>query len=143
MKKILFITGFIFINILSFAQKNMVAGETKETIKQDPDQVFTIVEQMPSFPGGTEAMMKYIRDVLVYPKADRDNGVSGSCYITFVVEKDGSISNVRVLRGISGAQACNEEAIRIVNTMPKWIPGKQNGVLVRVQYNIPVKFTLQ
>ncbi len=142
MKKIVFITGFIFTSLLSFAQKDIVVGATKETIKQDPDEVFTIVEEMPSFPGGNEAMMKYIRDVQVYPKADRDNGVSGSCYIRFVVEKDGTISNVKILRGISGAQACDEEAVRIVKSMPRWSPGKQNGVLVRVQFNIPVKFTL-
>ncbi len=103
----------------------------------------TIVEQMPGFPGGDGEMMKYIQKNVQYPQVEKEAGISGTCYVTFVVEKDGSITDVKVLRGVSGGPGCDKEAMRVVKSMPTWKAGKQNGREVRVQFNLPIKFTLR
>jgi protein TonB len=84
--------------------------------------------------------MKYLQDNIRYPAIARESGIQGTIYITFVVERDGSITDVKVLRGIGGG--CDEEAIRVVQNMPKWTPGKQRGRPVRVQFSMPIRFTL-
>lgn len=114
-------------------------AQEEEEIKDE--QVFVVVESMPSFPGGQAALMNYLSSNLKYPVAAREMGVSGRVFLTFVVEKDGSVTDIQVLRGIGGG--CDEEAVRVVKSMPKWIPGKQRNVPVRVRFNLPVKFTLQ
>lgn len=103
----------------------------------------TIVEQMPAFPGGEAEMMKYIQKNVQYPQVEKEAGISGTCYVTFVVEKDGNITDVKILRGVSGGKGCDNEAMRVVKSMPNWKPGKQNGREVRVQFNLPIKFTLR
>lgn len=103
-------------------------------------EIFTVVEQNPSFPGGDAARMKYLGNNIKYPQMARESGIQGVVYVTFVVEPDGSITNVRILRGIGGG--CDEESIRVVKSMPRWTPGKQRGKPVRVQFNMPIKFTL-
>jgi len=103
------------------------------------DAPLTIVEQMPEYIGGESARNKFIQENIVYPRKKSER-ISGTCYITFVVEKDGSVTGVKLLRGISGGADYGEEAMRVIAMMPNWIPGKQNGKLVRVQYNIPIKF---
>ncbi len=105
------------------------------------EKPFTIVEQMPEFPGGTESMMRYIATNIKYPAMARESGISGIVFVSFVVNKKGEITEVKILRGIGGG--CDEEAIRVVKSMPSWIPGKQNGKAVPVQFNLPIKFTLQ
>jgi protein TonB len=109
----------------------------------DPDEgkVFTIVEEMPTFPGGEEKMLEYIQRNTKYPAVARENNITGRVYVSFVVDKDGKINNVKVLRGIGGG--CDEEAIRVVKSMPDWKAGKQNGRAVQVQFNLPVNFTLK
>jgi protein TonB len=113
--------------------------QEEEEIKED--QVFVVVESMPSFPGGNVELMKYLNSNLKYPNLAKEMNISGRVFVTFVVEKDGSVTDVQVLRGIGGG--CDEEAVRVVRNMPKWIPGKQRNVPVRVRFNLPVKFTLQ
>ncbi len=103
----------------------------------------TIVEQMPAFPGGELEMMKYIQKNVQYPQVEKEAGISGTCYVTFVVEKNGSITDVKVLRGVSGGPGCDKEAQRVVKAMPAWKAGKQNGREVRVQFNLPIKFILR
>jgi len=107
----------------------------------EEEQVFVIVESMPSFPGGEVARIKYLNKNIKYPNLSRESGIQGRVFLTFVVEKDGSISNVKILRGIGGG--CDEEAIRVIQNMPKWIPGKQRNIPVRVQFNMPIRFVLQ
>ncbi len=107
----------------------------------EEEQIFTIVEEMPSFPGGEEELFKYLGKTIKYPQMATDAGISGVVYVTFVVGKDGKITDVRVLRGIGGG--CDEEAIRVVKSMPPWKPGKQRGKPVTVQYNLPIRFTLR
>jgi protein TonB len=116
-------------------------GPGNEIIDDGPAQVFTIVEQMPEFPEGEEGLFKYLSKNIKYPSMAKDNGISGTVYVTFVVEGNGQITDVKKLRGIGGG--CDEEAIRVVKSMPSWKPGKQNGKAVRVQYNLPIKFTLR
>lgn len=104
-------------------------------------EIFTVVESMPKFPGGPGAMMKYLGQNIEYPQMARESGINGRVFVTFVVETDGRVTDIKVLRGIGGG--CDEEAIRVVKNMPKWNPGKQRGKPVRVQFNLPIKFTLQ
>jgi TonB family protein len=105
------------------------------------EQVFTIVEEMPSFPGGEAELFKYLGRNLNYPQTARNDGVSGVVYLTFVVEKNGRLRDAKVLRGIGGG--CDEEAVRVVSTMPAWKPGRQSGRPVNVQYNLPIRFSLR
>lgn len=107
----------------------------------EEQEIFQVVESMPEFPGGEEARIKFLRDNIKYPQMARESGIQGTVYVTFVVEIDGRVTGVRVLRGIGGG--CDEEAVRVVKAMPRWIPGKQRGKPVRVQFNMPIKFTLQ
>jgi protein TonB len=117
-------------------------GTGNQVVEPVIEAPLTIVEQMPTFPGGEEEMMKFIRKSVNYPQVEREAGISGTCYVTFVVEKDGSITDVKVLRGVSGGPGCDKEAQRVIKAMPSWKPGKQNGREVRVQFNLPIKFTL-
>jgi len=104
-------------------------------------EVFLIVEEPPTFPGGEAALYKWLGENLKYPEEAKELGIQGRVFVAFVVEPDGSTSNAVVKRGIGGG--CDEEAIRIVKAMPKWGAGKQRGQPVRVQFNLPIKFTLQ
>lgn len=104
-------------------------------------EIFTVVEEQPGYPGGEDSRIAFLQQNIKYPEEAKELGIQGKVFVTFVVEVDGSITDVRVLRGIGGG--CDEEAIRVVKSMPKWIPGKQRGVPVRVQFNLPIKFTLQ
>jgi len=104
-------------------------------------EIFQIVESMPDFPGGDEARLTYLRDNIKYPQIARESNISGTVHVTFVVEKDGRVTDIRILRGIGGG--CDEEAMRVIKAMPRWKPGKQRGKPVRVQFNMPIKFTLQ
>ncbi|MBR5635066.1 MAG: energy transducer TonB [Prevotella sp.] len=118
----------------------------KETVAQpepkpEPEKVFEVVEQMPSFPGGDAALMQYLSNNIKYPVVAQENGVQGRVVVSFVVEKDGSITDVKVVRSVD--PSLDKEAQRVVKSMPKWIPGKQNGSAVRVKYNVPVSFKLQ
>jgi len=101
---------------------------------------FTVVEEQPVFPGGDEARIKFLQSNIKYPEEAKELGIQGKVYITFVVETDGSLTDIKVLRGIGGG--CDEETIRVIKKMPKWIPGKQRGIPVRVQFNLPVNFNL-
>ncbi len=105
------------------------------------NKIFDVVEQMPSFPGGNAALMKYLSDNVKYPVVAQENGVQGRVVVSFVVEKDGHITDVKVVRSVD--PSLDKEAARVVKSMPTWIPGKQNGSAVRVKYNVPVSFRLQ
>jgi TonB family protein len=129
----------IFLFILFFSSLTTCSYSQIDTSKKE--QAFTMVEQMPSFPGGEVEMMKFIQKNVVYPQYEKEKGISGTCYVTFVIEKDGSVDNITVLRGVPNGFNCDKEAMRVVSIMPKWTPGKQNGQEVRVQFNLPIKFT--
>ena len=121
----------------------IIPQEATGVVEPASDAPLAIVEQMPTFPGGETEMMKFIQKNVQYPQMEKEAGISGTCYITFVVEKDGSITGVDKLRGVSGGPGCDKEAIRVVKLMPAWNVGKQNGRAVRVQFNLPIKFSLR
>ena len=112
-----------------------------EPPKVEEAKVFDVVEQMPSFPGGQAALMQWLSSNIKYPVVAEENGVQGRVVCTFVVEKDGSITDVKVVRGVD--PSLDKEAVRVLKQMPHWIPGKQNGSAVRVKYTVPVTFRLQ
>ena len=112
-----------------------------EPPKEEETKVFDVVEQMPSFPGGPSALMQYLSSNIKYPVVAEENGVQGRVVCTFVVERDGSITDVRVIKSVD--PSLDKEAVRVVKSMPKWIPGKKNGSAVRVKYTVPVTFRLQ
>jgi len=95
---------------------------------------------MPQFPGGEEARTKYMINTIKYPAEAKEKGLQGTVYVGFIVEKDGSISNVKVQRGIGNP--CDLESLRVIQAMPKWTPGTQNGKPVRVQFTVPISFKL-
>ena len=128
--------------ILKVTQR--VADEPVKPAEEKPEvenKVFEVVEQMPSFPGGPAALMKYLSENIKYPVVAQENGVQGRVVVSFVVERDGSITDVKVARSVD--PSLDREAMRVVRSMPHWIPGKQNGSAVRVKYNVPVSFRLQ
>jgi len=103
------------------------------------EQIYLVVEQSPEFQGDM-TLNEYLAANIVYPRLAKESGITGTVYVQFVVEADGSISNVKLARGIGGD--CDEEAIRVVKNMPRWKPGKQNGRAVRVSFTLPIKFLL-
>ena len=113
----------------------------KEKMQPDKNGVYQIVEEMPVFPGGEQALMDYVSKNVVYPNEAQEKGISGRVFVSFIVEKDGSVNEVEVVRGIGGG--CDEESVRVVKAMPKWNPGKMKGETVRVSYMMPINFKLQ
>ena len=108
---------------------------------ESTEKTFEVVEQMPTFSGGDAALMKYLSENIKYPKAAEKAGEQGRVVVNFIVEKDGAISNVNVVRSVT--PTLDAEAVRVIKAMPKWVPGKQDGQSVRVKYNVPVSFRLQ
>ena len=123
-----------------FSSVTLMAQEVDSTTETQEEEVYSIVETMPSFPGGQTALNAYIQENLKYPQSALEDGIQGRVYVNFVVEKDGSISNVKVNRGIGGG--CDEEAVRVVKAMPRWVPGVQRDQTVRVSYMMPIVFKL-
>lgn len=125
---------------------NRVSGvEAEVPINQVPPQkeespVYKVVEQLPSYPGGQVALMDYFKNNLKYPVIAYENGIQGRVIIQFIVEKDGSVSSAKYIRGVD--PSLDKEAMRIVNAMPKWIPGKQNGETVRCYIALPIEFKI-
>ena len=122
-------------------ETSMTAKPSKNEILSPNDSVYNQPEVMPEFPGGMEAMMKYLSENIKYPELAKEKNTQGRVLVTFIVEKNGSISNVKVVKGIGNG--CDEEAVRVISAMPKWKPGKQNGKTVRVSFAIPISFKLQ
>ncbi len=113
----------------------------KEEEEEETAEVFFIVEDMPEFPGGEMALRAFIGNAIKYPVIAQENGIQGKVYVTFVVGKDGSVSNAVIARGVDAS--LDKEALRVVNTLPKWKAGKQRGKPVNVSYTVPINFQLQ
>lgn len=124
-----------------YAQEEVVVPAPVAPPITDPDAPLLLVEQMPEYPGGQQAMFAFISKELKYPEEAIDNGIEGTVVISFVVERDGSIGEAKVLRGLGGG--CSEEALRVVKSMPTWRPGVQGGKVVRTSFNLPIRFKLQ
>lgn len=105
------------------------------------NEVFAIVEEMPQFPGGDMALLKYISDHMDYPTIAVENGIQGKVYVYFVIDENGNVTNASIARGVD--PSLDKEALRVINSLPKWRPGKQRGKPVKVSYNVPINFQLQ
>jgi protein TonB len=114
--------------------------EVVQETTEDEDKIFMVVEQQAEYPGGLESMAKFLQKNVKYPAAARRMGIEGSVFVSFVVDKEGKISDPQVVKGISAE--CDKEAIRVVNLMPPWKPGKQNGRAVKSRFVLPIKFKL-
>lgn len=137
-----FIIFFLFFSVACFGQ-----NDKKGTIKVKKVEVDTAIyptpDKLPEFPGGNQAMGSFVSTNLTYPDSARQYGLSGTCYITFVVEVDGTKSNFKVVKGVKDCPICDQDAINVIKKMPKFMPGMKDGVPVRVTYNIPVNFRLK
>ena len=139
--------GILFVNTKDYVKNgkkelvsvNVTAKKPQEE-EAEPKGVFDVVEQMPEFPGGAVEMMKFLNENVKYPEAASKAGTQGRVIVQFIVEADGSITNVKVLKNVS--DEIDAEAVRVINAMPKWKPGSQSGKPVRVKYTIPVTFRL-
>lgn len=138
MKKIL---KHLLLLLIAFSCLNSRAQSSGTDSLPTKREIYIIVEEMPSFPGGEENLYKYLANNIRYPVYERDNGLSGKVYISFVVEPDGSISNIAMLKEIPGAPGFTKEAIRLISEMPKWEPGKQKGIAVPVHFNLPITWS--
>lgn len=125
-----------FIDVAPVITTNVAEEEEEEETK-----VFFIVEEMPEFPGGELALRQFIANAIKYPVIAQENGIQGKVYVTFVVDADGGISDAKIARGVD--PSLDKEALRVVNMLPKWKPGKQRGKPVRVSYTVPINFVLQ
>jgi protein TonB len=126
--------------------KDIVAPPTEEVkgpTETAAPEIFTIVEEQAEFPGGIAAMQKYLGSNIQYPAMAREAGISGKCFLKFVVNENGDISNVEVLKGVPGCSDCDKEAVRVVKSMPKWKPAKMTGRSVKCYFNLPVSFKIQ
>lgn len=122
-------------------QEQVVVKEPEPVVQHKEDEIFVAVEQQAEFPGGQAALMKWLGNNIRYPEAAAQNDIQGRVIVKFVVEKDGSIGNVTVVKGVD--KDLDREAVRVCKKMPKWQPGKNNGVAVRSYFNLPVTFKLQ
>ncbi|MBQ5891053.1 MAG: energy transducer TonB [Bacteroidales bacterium] len=132
MKRFLLLLSAIFLTNIAFCQNEVKVS--------DDDAIFFVVEVQPEFPGGMDSMYAYIVKNLKYPEAAKEKGIEGRVFVSFIIEKDGSISNILIKRAIGGG--CEEAAVEMIKNMPKWKPGKQRGKPVRFQFVLPIKFEL-
>ena len=134
----------LFLLLLSFTATTLFAQAFDSSVQPTiTDSLYAKAEEMPSFPGGQSAMYSFVQKNLVYPQVEKEASIQGTCYVNFIVEKDGKITNVTITKGVDKGPGCDAECIRLANSMPHWIPGKQNGKTVRVNFNMPIKFLLR
>ena len=136
-------TESIEVNTEETEQEVVIAAPVEAPVEEEEEEViFVVVEKMPEFPGGQQALFKYLSENVKYPVIAQENGIQGRVICQFVVNKDGSIVEVEVVRS-GGDPSLDKEAVRVIKSMPKWKPGKQRGKAVRVKYTVPVNFRLQ
>lgn len=141
MKRVLFLTTALVLSFLSTAQTPQKTSVARPSVSTEQEEsIFTVVEQMPEYPGGMEALYQFLAANIKYPGGPEDC-VSGKVIVSFVIEKDGTVSDAKVVRKLH--PAFDAEALRVVKLMPKWEPGRQEGKPVRVQFNLPINFNLK
>lgn len=145
MKNIIFSVAMLLISNQSFSQtenSEQVIQAPKAVEEAPQEETFVIVEQMPEFPGGQAALMQYLSSNINYPEECRKMGVEGKVFVKFIIDKSGSIYDPQILRGVADGKLLEKEALRVVNAMPKWKPGKQKGKEVSVYFTLPISFKL-
>jgi len=130
-----------FFGIFLFLSTVICEANGQVPVNDSTAKPYIAVDHMPQFPGGESALTKYLREHVRYPDEARKNNITGRVYVAFVVDKVGDLKNIRILQGIGGG--CDEEVLRVVKSMPAWIPGSNAGIPVPVQYNLPVNFSLR
>ena len=123
-----------------FAKVSLAQGDTASI--QNRSEVFTLVEEMPEFPGGNKQLQKYLIKQLLYPVAAKETKTEGICYVQVIIDSIGEVKKTEVIYGIENCSECDREAIRVIRSMPRWKPGKIEGKKVNCYYTIPVKFKL-
>ncbi len=143
MRKIAFIFVSLLLPMMALAQtqKDTIVAVPVVSIPDEEEEIITVVEEEPTFPGGEEAILIFLNKNIVYPEALKKKKIEGTVYVRFVVEKDGRLTHVTIAREIGGGSG--EEAVRVVKLMPNWNPGKQRGKPTRCAYFLPVKFKLK
>lgn len=124
--------------IFAQTRPDTISKSSNNKVNEPP--VFLVVEDMPEYPGGNEAMFKFLAENIKYPLLARESAVQGTVYISFVITEKGEVTDIKVIRGVG--TGLDEEAVRVVKMMPRWKPGKQSGKEVRVQYTLPIRFSL-
>jgi periplasmic protein TonB len=132
MKKTIYLLLLVIFSVVAYSQNQQV--------KKDSEEVYTVVEKMPIYPGGEDSLYAFLGRNMKYPVVAQENGIQGKVVVRFVVQKNGSVGNVEIVRSIN--PSCDKEVIRLVNSLPKWTPGSQDGKLVPVWYTMPVIFKL-
>jgi len=133
---------FFSISFVAQAQEyKTLTQQQKDSIAQASDEIYDVVEVMPMFPGGVDSLKAFIDKNMVYPDLAKESYITGTVYMSVVVERDGSLSFIKVIRGIGGG--CDEEAQLLIQKMPRWVPGTQRGIPVRTRCNIPIIFKLK
>ncbi len=150
-KYFLCLQAILIYNITAFAQASststikakkdtvLVPTTTEVRPTSNPNQIYTLVEKMPAFSGD---LNKYLSENLQYPDSEKNETIQGTVYVNFIVEMDGSITNIKILKGIPHGRRLDNEAVRVISAMPKWSAGIQNGQPVRVSYNLLIRFSL-
>jgi protein TonB len=135
--KITLIFLFVCIAVSAFAQTNGVAKTARDTMPFMKPQI------LPKFPGGDAGLIEFMSVNIKYPEKAKKKGNVGTSYISFIISKSGKVTDIKTYKGIPGCGPCDEEAKRVVRMMPEWVPGKQDGKAIDVQYVLPVKFSLK
>jgi protein TonB len=124
------------------AQGTTASSDTGIKTLPDSARVFTVAEQMPEYPGGTEMLQRFLSENIKYPPMESENGIQGTVFITFIINRKGEIKDIRVMKGVKDGPGLEKESLRVIKLMPNWIPGKMNGKPVNVQFSVPVKYTI-
>ncbi len=138
MKKISLIIVLVILAVL-YSVKSNGQEENKTTSTGEP--LYFVVEELPEFPGGEEALKNYIAEHVKYPEEAKKNGISGKVFVTFTVSKEGKVMDAEIAKGKNAS--LDQEALRVINDLPDWTPGKQKGKAVNVQYTLPINFALE
>lgn len=137
-----FILAISLIGGFGCNQKKLTKSQTSQvSLEQDEEKVYEQVEQMPEFPGGLAELQKFLATNIKYPEAAAKNKTQGKVFVGFVISKDGSVKRVKVVQGVD--PLLDAESVRVVNSMPKWTPGKEKGILVSVAFTLPINFALR
>ena len=142
---IILIALAIVFNVFDFGKDSEIEEIEKQTEEStennNTEEVFSVVDEMPVFSGGDEALFSFLGENITYPKIAADKGIERLVYVSFVIDENGAVQNAEVLKGIG--EGCDEEALRVVKAMPNWTAGKLKGENVKVKYTLPVRFLLQ
>lgn len=142
MRKLIFVFSVSIISTFSFGQNDLKQEKAVEEKPEGPKEILKFVDEPAEYPGGIGQLKLFLSQNLVYPPTALEKGIQGKCYVKFKVSESGEIDDIKIMRGVMDCPQCDEEAIRVIKLMPKWIPGKMDGKSVASYYNLPISFKL-